>query len=233
MVLLVDLLQEVFPNDTGPIYKETVAGRFPIEPFNTYSNLIFLFIVVYFGVRIYRKPQKQGFLMIVLPLIFIGYVGGTLYHGLRSAEAWLLLDWVPIRGLSFLAILYFIFRWKDTWGQRLIFIVAIGLAFIGLRYLPVAPNIEHNMGYLISALSILIPVVGYLKKTNWRFAKWALGGFMVFGLAIGFRFIDQRLDLDFFWMGTHWLWHLFGGTAVFLILKYIFLDNKVQAQEIS
>ena len=232
-MLFLNLLQHTFPNDSGPIYKETVAGRFPVEPFNTYSNFIFLFIVLYFFLKIYNKPRQYWFLMITIPLIFVGYVGGTLYHGLRSAELWLLLDWVPIRGLSFLAVLYFIFKWKDTWPQRILFIVAIGAAFIGLRYLPVPENIEHNLGYLINALSILIPVVGYLRKTHWSHAGWAFSGFMIFACAIGFRFIDQRLEFDIFWMGTHWLWHLLGGMAVFCILNYIFMDNKAQAEGIS
>lgn len=230
---LLNILQSAFPNDTGPVYKETVAGRFPVEPFNTYSNFIFLFIVIYFFLHIYNKPKQHWFLVVTIPLIFVGYIGGTLYHGLRSAELWLLLDWVPIRGLSFLAVLYFILKWKETWGQRLLFIIGISAAFIGLRYLPVPENIEHNLGYLISALSILIPVLGYLSKTKWRYAGWVFAGFGIFACAIAFRFIDQRLDFEMFWMGTHWLWHLLGGTAVFCILNYILLDNKAQAAEIS
>jgi len=231
--MLLSLLQEVFPNDTGPIYKETIAGRFPVEPFNTYSNLIFLFIVIYFGIKIYKKPKNQWFLMVALPFIFIGYVGGTLYHGLRNEEAWLLLDWVPIRGLSFAAVLYFIFKWKKTWGKRLIFIGLIGAAFIGLRYLPLPAQLEHNIGYLISALSILIPIIGYLFKTKGRHLRPVVTAFVIFTLAVLFRFLDKRLDFEFFWMGTHWLWHLLGGTAVFFILQYIYRDNKAQAADIS
>ena len=231
--MLLALVQELFPNDTGPIYKETIAGRFPVEPFNTYSNLIFLFIVIYFGIRIYKEPKNQWFLMITIPFIFIGYIGGTLYHGLRNSEAWLLIDWVPIRGLSFAAILYFVFKWKDTWRKRLIFITAIGIAFVGLRYLPVNENLEHNLGYLISALTILIPIIGYLAKTKWRNARPAIIAFIIFGVAVAFRVLDTRLDFELFWMGTHWLWHLFGGTAVFFILLYIFRDNKAQAAYIS
>ena len=171
--------------------------------------------------------------MIALPFIFIGYVGGTLYHGLRSDELWLLLDCVPIRGLSFAAILYFIFKWKKTWGRRIIFVACIGLAFVGLRYLPIPRQLEHSIGYVISALTILIPILGYLIKTKWRHARPAIIAFVVFGFAVLFRVLDKRLDFDFFWMGTHWLWHLFGGTAVFFILQYIYRDNKAQASDIS
>ena len=35
------------PNDNGPIYVETLMGRFPVEPWNTYSNLLFLALIVF------------------------------------------------------------------------------------------------------------------------------------------------------------------------------------------
>lgn len=99
-----------FPNDTGPVYAETLAGRFPVEPFNTLSNLVFLFILVYWGVRVYKQPGEHRFLAWCLPVLGIGWVGGTLFHATRSHEVWLLMDWVPILLLCFAAVVYFIFK---------------------------------------------------------------------------------------------------------------------------
>ena len=89
------LLQE-FPQDSGPIYLETVEGRFPIEPFNTYSNLIFSFLIIYWGIKVYKNPKQHQFLAWVLPIIGTSYIGGTIYHATRSREFWLRLDWMPI-----------------------------------------------------------------------------------------------------------------------------------------
>jgi hemolysin III len=45
-----------------------------------------------------------------------------------------------------------------------------------------------------------------------------------FGAAISFRISDQ--SLDFLAMGSHWLWHTFGAIAVFLVMQYVFMDNR-------
>jgi len=222
-----------FPNDSGPIYKETIASRFPVEPFNTASNLIFLFIVVYFGIKMYKSPQKHPFLIWILPIIGIAYVGGTMYHAKRSAEIWLLMDWVPIMVASLAGVIYFIIKWADTWPPRIILAVTIIGSFFGLRALPLPLNLRLSFGYLITALAIAIPIVGYLYKTKWHNASDIAYAFSIFGVAVLFRVIDKKMDLAFFWMGTHWLWHLFGGLAVFFLIKYIYKDNTRVTNGIS
>lgn len=222
-----------FPNDSGPIYKETIAGRLPVEPFNTFSNLIFLFIVIYFGLKVYKEPEKHPFLVWILPIIAISYVGGTLYHATRSAEIWLLLDWVPIMFLSLAGVVYFIVKWTETRLQRIVLAIAIIGSFFILRNLNIAPQIQLSFGYLLSALAIAIPVVGYLYKTNWYNARYVVYAFSIFGLAVFFRILDKRTDVEIFWMGTHWLWHSFGGLAVFFLIKYIYEDNARDASSIS
>ncbi|MER3375669.1 MAG: hypothetical protein RIM83_13605 [Allomuricauda sp.] len=104
-----------FPNDSGPIYLETVQGRLPVEPFNTYSNLVFLALLVYWGIKIYKNPKQQLFLACVLPVIGISYIGGTIYHATRSHEFWLRLDWMPIMLLCAALVIYFIFKLVRTW----------------------------------------------------------------------------------------------------------------------
>ena len=62
------LLQLEFPKDSGPVYTETLPGSFPVEPFNTFSNIIFLAIVIYFGVKIYNSNQTHKFRKTATPL---------------------------------------------------------------------------------------------------------------------------------------------------------------------
>ena len=230
---LLILLAQKFPNDSGPIYKETVQGRFPVEPFNTFSNLIFLFIVVYFALKVYRAPKKHPFLVWALPVIGLGFIGGTIYHATRSAEIWLLLDWVPITALSLAGVVYFIFKWMEFWLQRILLIAVMAAIFFGLRALPFPATIQITLGYIITAATIAIPVIGYLYKTHWHNLRYVAAAFGVFGIAVLFRFIDHRTDLDFLWMGTHWLWHIMGGLAVFFLIKYIYMDNSRDGRGIS
>jgi len=72
-----------FPNDSGPIYRETIAGRFPVEPFNTLSNLLFLAIIVYFSAKVYKDYKRQAFLALAIPILFIGFFGR---HGLSCHQ---------------------------------------------------------------------------------------------------------------------------------------------------
>ncbi len=234
-MLAVTLMQAAttFPNDSGPIYKETIQGRFPVEPFNTFSNLIFLFIVIYFGLKVYREPKKHPFLVWALPVIGLGFIGGTVYHASRSAEIWLLLDWVPITALSLAGVVYFIFKWMETWPKRLLLIALMSFVFVGLRALPFPVKIQITLGYIITALTVAVPILGYLYKSQWRNVGYVMMAFGIFGIAVFFRFLDRRMSIDFFWMGSHWLWHIFGGTAVFFLIQYIYKDNARDAQGIS
>lgn len=229
MLSSLSLLLQNFPNDSGPIYKETIAGRLPVEPFNTFSNLIFLFIVIYFGRKVYKDYRNHRFLAFVLPVIALSYVGGTIYHGTRSHEFWLKLDYLPILFLSLAAVFYFVYKWLDKWSSRIVlFLVMLGL-FFGLRALPLPKGLQITLGYLIIAATLIIPVLGFLVKTKWKNTTYVIVAFTVFFIAVLFRFLDKRIELDFFWMGTHWLWHLLGGVAVFFLILYIFKDKQQQA----
>ena len=82
--------------DFGPVYAETDLTRFPVEPFNTFSNLIFLLIVIYFVKKIKGNYKKYPLITFSLPLIFTGFIGGTIYHATRSSPLWLRMDYIPI-----------------------------------------------------------------------------------------------------------------------------------------
>lgn len=214
---------KVFPQDSGPIYLETVEGRFPVEPFNTYSNLIFLVLIIYWGVKVYRNPKQHQFLAWVLPIIAISYVGGTVYHATRSHEFWLRLDWMPIMLLCAALVIYFIFKLLKSWWQRLLLIaILLGTSFL-LRILPIPSGLRISLGYIITAATILVPLLWYLVKTNGRNVIYVVVAFLIFSVAIFFRSIDLHQNL--LPMGTHWLWHLLGGIAVHFLIAYIFKDN--------
>ncbi|MEM8998729.1 MAG: hypothetical protein AAGB24_00575 [Bacteroidota bacterium] len=212
-----------FLNDSDPIYLETVAGRFPVEPWNTYSNLIFLAILIYWGIRVYPNYRSHYFLAGVLPIIFVSYVGGSLYHATRSAEIWLLLDWMPIMLLCFALVIYLICKLVKGWWQRTVFIfVLLGTSFL-FRLLPMPQGMQISLGYVITAFTILFPLSWYLIRTEGKNIGLVVTAFLVFGLAIYFRTIDLHQTL--LRMGTHWLWHLLGGTSVHFLIAYVFKDN--------
>lgn len=212
-----------FPNDSGPVYLETVSGRLPVEPFNTYSNLVFLALIIYWGCKVYKNPKRHLFLAWVLPIIGISYIGGTVYHATRSHEFWLKLDWMPIMALCAALVIYFIFKLVWRWWQRALLVVLLLGVSLLLRILPIPGPWRITLGYVITAATILFPLVWYLIKTQGKNMGLVILAFAVFGIAIFFRSID--LTQTYFPMGTHWLWHFFGGVAVHCLIAYIFEDN--------
>ena len=212
-----------FPNDSGPIYLETMEGRFPVEPFNTFSNLVFLALIIYWGIKVYKNPKQHLFLAWMIPIIAISYVGGTVYHATRSHEFWLRLDWMPILFLCVALVVYFIFKLVGTWWKRILLIALVLGASYLLRILPIPPGLRISLGYVISAGTILLPIVWYLVRTRGRNLYLVILAFGIFGIALMFRILDKSQTL--FPMGTHWLWHFFGGIAVHFLMAYIFKDN--------
>src|SRR3954471_21330001 len=78
--------------DHGPLYTETPAelkagAPYPgtiAEPWNAATAFLFVLIVVYWVARLRGRLKRHSFLAVALPLLFVGGVGGTLYHGLRN-----------------------------------------------------------------------------------------------------------------------------------------------------
>ena len=52
---------------------------------------------------------------------------------------------------------------------------------------------------------------------------------LIFAVAIAFRTLDNIMII--LPMGTHWLWHTFGGIAVFFLLYYVYMDDKELAKK--
>ena len=229
--MLIQNLARIPVGDSGPIYQETVLGRLPVEPFNTASNLLFLFIIIYWTIKIYPQFSRYRFLVYVLITLFVGYVGGTIYHATRSHEVWLVMDWLPIFILSVSGVVYFFRRLGVHW---LIMTVVVWFPF-GLTFiLEAVPNLPRSMKNLIEytslALVILIPIFAYLRKTNWLFKGRILLGLLFFCIAIFFRTIDDTyISNEYFPMGTHFLWHTFGALAVHSVFSYLYLVKKVSS----
>lgn len=212
-----------FPNDSGPIYKETLEGRFPVEPFNTLSNLLFLAIVLYFSVKVYKNAKQQAFLAYALPILFIGFVGGTVYHATRSHEVWLLMDWVPIVVLCLSASIYFTFKDGENSLQKYGLLAFVLVFLFGVRFIDWPYKLGTSIGYISTAIGLLLPMCIYLVKTKFIFGQYIFFALLSFSSAITFRILDKRADL--FDMGTHWLWHSFGAISVFFLMMFIYKDR--------
>ncbi|PIY08990.1 MAG: hypothetical protein COZ18_09445 [Flexibacter sp. CG_4_10_14_3_um_filter_32_15] len=227
--MLVQNLGRIPVADSGPIYQETILGRLPVEPFNTASNLVFLFVIIYWASKIYPNFHRYRFMTYVIITLSIGYIGGTIYHGTRSHEIWLLMDWVSIFILSVSGVVYFFRKLGIHW---LIMVVLVLFPFLLMFTLDAIPSLPRSIKNLIEysslAFTILLPIFFYLQKTNWFFKERILIGLLLFCIAIFFRTIDNtEISNNYFSMGKHFLWHIFGALAVHAVISYLYLVKKI------
>ncbi len=221
------------PNDFGPIYAETDMTRFPVEPWNTMTNLVFLFIIVYFSRKTRLNWKIHPFLIVCLPILTIGFTGGTIYHASRSDRIWLYLDFMPIMILALLASVYFLSEATKKKGAA---ILAVITAFFGMGFLRSYLELPKFLSIAVGYGSLAILIVGssllLARKDSWRNVSLIIASLVIFSFGLTFRTIDLTLGKELLPMGTHFLWHLCGGTAVFCLFEFVFRRdlylNKLQ-----
>jgi len=214
----------LFPQDSGPIYQETLAGRLPVEPFNTYSNIFFLLIIIHFSVKVYSDYKNHRFLARSLPVLFLGFVGGTVYHATRSHDVWMYMDWLPIVILCLAVSIYYSTKLKTSRIYRSLLILLILFLVLGVQLLPLSQHLNTSIGYIVTAVGLLLPIFLYfftVKSNYWEFVVFAI---ISFGFAISFRILDNFVYL--IPMGTHWLWHCFGALSVYFLMNYIYKEKR-------
>ncbi|MFN4122312.1 MAG: hypothetical protein ACK4GL_03290 [Flavobacteriales bacterium] len=209
--------------DGGPVYYETPHDHehiWLVEPWNAISSLAYLIPVVYWFVKLKGDRSKFKFLLACLPLMLLGGIGSTLFHGLRSSPWLLYLDFVPI--IILIAMLTYYFSYQLIENHL---IVSFLLLFIfGLRIFvsQVFPNHTGiNISYFIGGASLFLPAFILLRKTNFLAWNDLVLAAALFILALLFREMD-RWDTQPLTMGTHFLWHLFSAAGGFFLGKYLF-----------
>lgn len=218
------MLVNQLPPDGGMLYTETnMAQLFP-EPLNAITSGFFLMIALYWTVKMKGNFKSNPFLSYCLVLLYIGGIGGTVYHALRQWSVFIMMDWMPIMLLCVSAGVYFLAQ-STRWYYAVLMVLGyVGLQF-SIRNLLSADNIHLfvNINYALMALLVLLPVLRYLIYTKWKAGKWVGYALLSFALALTFRIADKWEWLSF---GTHFLWHSFGAIATFCMFNYIYLTQN-------
>lgn len=220
-------MRNVTVRDSGPTYAETDMDRLPVEPWSAVSNVVFLFVAVYWWRRTRFRFRDHPVIVAGLPILVFGFVGGTLYHTLRNSDLWLILDMLPILVLALLAAVYL---WKQTLKSRLLACMATLAPPVAMHLLAHGVNVPRRMhialGYSGLALMILTPALVHCAVKNWAHWRWLAGALAAFAAAIVFRTFDAAAARAGMPMGTHFLWHTFGGMSTFCMLAYLYhADN--------
>jgi len=218
------MLINQLPPDGGMLYTETnMAQLFP-EPLNAITSGFFLIIALYWTIKMKGNFKSNPFLAYCIVLLYIGGIGGTVYHALRQWSVFIMMDWMPIMLLCVSAGVYFLAQSTKWYYAVLMVLGYVGLQF-SIRNLLSADNIHLfvNINYALMALLVLLPVLKYLIYTKWKAGKWVGYALLSFALALTFRIADKWEWLSF---GTHFLWHSFGAIATFCMFNYIYLTQN-------
>lgn len=213
------------PPDGGMLYAETNMEHLFPEPLNTITSCFFLAIAFYWTLKLRGKAKQHSFLTAAIALLYIGGIGGTIYHGLRQWRFFIMMDWLPIMLLCVAAGVYFLGR-VTKWYFALAFVILyVYFQFYGRKLMLERGDIQLfiNINYAVLAGMVLLPVVAFLISTNFNKGRWVGFALIAFIAALTFRVTDSwHLTM---W-GTHFLWHTFGAIAAFCMFQYIYLINE-------
>lgn len=216
------ILANLKPLDNGPIYAETHMGRFPVEPWNTLSDLAFLVVMLLSLEKTKFDFKRHSVSLASMPILFIGWLGGTLYHALRNNDLWRILDAAPIAAIALLVSVFLWYVLLGTVFRAAAVIVAPSMIYSACDRFNLGPQqMMIGIGYGFLASLIIVPAVLHCRKSHWRGAGLLISAIVSFGIAITFRQLDDRLSQSLLPMGSHWLWHVFGSITALFALKYL------------
>jgi hypothetical protein len=224
------------PRDHGPVYTETLHnlpayfadGWRVVEPCNAITASVFVFIVVYWLIRLRGQYRNHPFVMCGLPILLIGGIGGTLYHAFRQWPIFLFMDFGPIALLSLMAAIYLWLRLRPQWYLVVLAIFGIVVLNLSLFALDLAGQVRILVGYLFLAVLVVTPLVLVLIRTRGRHSQWIKLGVVCFGLAILCRYLDPVLST--LPTGTHFLWHLGGAATTYCLIEYFY---RIETEPLS
>jgi len=211
------------PPDGGIVYTETnMAHLFP-EPLNAITSMFFLAIAVFWTIKMGGNLKKYPFLGYCLILLYVGAIGGTIYHSFRQWAVFIMMDWLPIMLLCISAGFYFLAK-SMRWYYAVLMVVGYLLIMFALRnwILVDSTSLFINLNYALMASLVLFSVLKYLTYTQWKAGKWVGAALLSFILALIFRIADKW---GWFTFGTHFLWHTFGAISTFCMFNYINLTK--------
>jgi hypothetical protein len=217
--------------DRGPRYTETPADPYApgapsiAEPWNMVTASFFAIIAVAWLWRLRGRYLAFPFLLTCLPILLVGGVGGTLYHGLRTRQLYFFLDVIPIQVLALMGAVFLAVRlWRGAGWLYLLGAIFLNLGVGALLFKLVAPQSRQlavNLNYASIAVVVVLPMVFVLIRTKFRHVGLVAAALISFAIAWFFRLVDQYLG-PYMAMGSHWLWHTFGAISVALLIEFFF-----------
>ena len=213
------------------IYCERLDASFWSEPLNAVSNAAFIIAAVVCGVKARRTGHNDPLTMLLVTILFGIGVGSFLFH--TFATRWSgLADTVPI----LLFILVYLFAatlryLKMPWWAAAMApfaFMAFAVAFVRV-WGAFLPSMNGSEGYF-AVLIVLIFYGFILSRRGHRAALGLIAAAAFLSLSLTFRSIDQAI-CGALPIGTHFLWHIFNGLLLGVVLMAFVRHGAPQVAE--
>ena len=208
--------------DNGTVYRETTdLSLFIVEPWNAWSSLTFLIPVLIFLWQLRGRHSNYAFIVwFCCPLLVIGGLGSTFFHAFRASTILLLMDAIPI---MVLVVGVSIWMWLKVLPKNIqivwVLLIFFGLTFLSAVFLSGQDRISAS--YFFRGWMLLLPCYLFLRQTKFQNSGRLFTAIGFFALALLFRFLDEKVEIEFMPWGTHWLWHLSTAFGAYFLGEYL------------
>lgn len=202
------------------LYCERIGPGLWAEPVNAVTNLAFLCAAWAAWNLARRRQVHSSATSVLIGLCTIIGIGSGLFHTFAT-------DWAQL--LDVTPILLFQVGYVWVYGRQIMGIPRFHAAGILAGYLGAGfwawefSHVWNGSVMYLPALGLLL-IMGTYHRLTHRIEPWILlVATGVFVLSLICRTMDQVICLDFP-LGTHFLWHIFNGVLLYLLLRGLIVN---------
>jgi ceramidase len=215
------------------------SGTLLGEPFNAASNGAFLLAALAGLLLLLRRPagaqSADQFLLVIL--VFLIGLGSLAFH-LFATEGTKLADIVPIDVFMLVYLGFALNRFlRVPPGWTVLLLIGFtGIVVMTMQLkcwdgaigfpstdVPGASACLNGSAVYLPALLAMLIVGTMLRERGHGAAPYILWAALIFAVSVAFRSLDlalcDALTIDGRKVGTHFVWHLLNGLALFLLLR--------------
>lgn len=209
------------------VYCERLSPEFWAEPANAISNLGFVLVGIW---ALYRAKRCSASPMVTFLSAMVAVVGlgSFLFHTYANTLS-LVGDLLPIFIFTS-AYLYHSLHHYLKWSRGRAWI-ALAVVILSMLFVQIAiPNRILNGSLLyLPPLIALFSIANAVKRCQLAIAQRYQAAAIVFAMSLALRTIDFVV-CDSFPMGTHFLWHLFNGACLGLLMMAAFQFDSAESK---
>lgn len=196
------------------LYCERTDASFWAEPVNAISNGSFI-VAALIAFLAWQRGARDGAVLLLILLVAIIGVGSFVFHTFATRGA-ALFDTIPIAVFIYGYLLFALRRFLQLdWLWTIGLLIGFGLVSNGLGYVVPRGALNGTWAYL-PAFAVLLAIARLMPQgASRRHALMACG---VLAVSLVCRTVDLAL-CDAWPLGSHFLWHLFNGVALYLLLQ--------------